>query len=242
MGNFYSAARDPIFYSHHSNIDRLWSVWKTLGGKRKDYIDPDWLNSGFLFYDENKQLVRVYVCDSLDTKKLGYVYQDVDLPWLTAKPKPRRGKIVTSSSKTTAVTKKTTTAINFPITLDKVISTVVPRPKKSRSKEEKENEEEVLVIEGIEFDEDYPVKFDVHVNDDEQSLCGPENSEFSGSFVNVPHRKRGDNKIRTHLRLGITDILEDLGADDDDSVFVTLVPKSGKGLVTISGIKIEFIS
>ncbi|CAI0430022.1 unnamed protein product [Linum tenue] len=26
MGNFYSAGRDPIFYVHHYNVDRLWNV------------------------------------------------------------------------------------------------------------------------------------------------------------------------------------------------------------------------
>ena len=92
MGTFYSAARDPIFFSHHSNVDRMWTIWKTLGGKRKDITDPDWLNSGFLFYDENKNLVRVKVKDCLDTRNLGYVYEDVNIPWLKSKPTPRRSK------------------------------------------------------------------------------------------------------------------------------------------------------
>ncbi|KAJ8531630.1 hypothetical protein K7X08_034124 [Anisodus acutangulus] len=39
MDTFYSAARDPIFYAHHANIDRMWTVWKTLGGKRCDFGD-----------------------------------------------------------------------------------------------------------------------------------------------------------------------------------------------------------
>ena len=56
MGSLYSAARDPIFYSHHANVDRMWTIWKTLGGKRSDITDPDWLESGFLFYDEKKTL------------------------------------------------------------------------------------------------------------------------------------------------------------------------------------------
>ena len=29
MGNFYSAARGPVFFAHHGNIDRrLWHVWR----------------------------------------------------------------------------------------------------------------------------------------------------------------------------------------------------------------------
>ena len=61
MGNFYSIARDPIFFLHHANVDRMWSVWKTLGGKRRDFTDTDWLDARFLFYYENAMLIRVKV-------------------------------------------------------------------------------------------------------------------------------------------------------------------------------------
>ena len=113
------------------------------------------------------------------------------------------------------------------------------RPKKSRSKKEKEDEDEVLVIDGIEFDRTLPIKFDVYVNDEDAG--GPDNAEFAGSLVNVPHGQgKGKTKtMRTCLRLGITDLLEEVGADDDESVVVTLVPKSGKGLVTIASIGIQ---
>ncbi|KAH7864905.1 hypothetical protein Vadar_034374 [Vaccinium darrowii] len=92
MGNFYSAGRDPIFFGHHGNVDRMWSVWKTLGGKRKDFTNSDWLDSSFLFYDENAQLVRVKVKDCLDEKNLGYVYQNLDISWLKNRPTPRVSK------------------------------------------------------------------------------------------------------------------------------------------------------
>lgn len=44
MGAYYAAGRDPIFYTHHANIDRLWDVWRNIG-KGEDFTDPDWLNS-----------------------------------------------------------------------------------------------------------------------------------------------------------------------------------------------------
>ncbi|CAM6095596.1 unnamed protein product [Calypogeia fissa] len=43
--------------------------------KGVSYTDPDFLNASFLFYDENKDLRRVKIDDTLDTTKLGYVYQ-----------------------------------------------------------------------------------------------------------------------------------------------------------------------
>ncbi|XP_028775501.1 polyphenol oxidase, chloroplastic-like [Neltuma alba] len=251
MGTFYSAGRDPIFFGHHSNVDRMWSIWKTLGGKRRDISDPDWLNSGFLFYDENKNLVRVKVKDCLDTRKLGYFYQDVELPWLKSKPTPRR-----RSSKAQKVAlvpqlfgvgaaqaaETSSKSVKFPVVLESTVSTDVKRPKKGRSKKEKEEKEEVLVIEGIDFERNEAVKFDVFINDEDDKVIRPDNSEFAGSFVSVPHtHKHKNKKIITNLRLGLSDLLEDLEAEDDDSVRVTLVPRYGKGRVTIRGIKIELI-
>ncbi|KAK8335916.1 hypothetical protein V6Z11_A09G088300 [Gossypium hirsutum] len=244
MGNFYSAGRDPIFYAHHSNVDRMWSVWKTLGGKRTDFTDSDWLDSAFLFYDENANLVRVKVRDCLDTKKLGYEYQNVEIPWIKTKPTPKR---VTSKVKralgvanAAETKKKVVRIVKFPLVLDDIVSLEVARPKKSRSRKEKEEEEEVLVIENIEFDRHQVVKFDVYINDEDDTVIGPNNTEFAGSFVNVPHKHKHGKKMATFLRLGLTDLLEELDAEDDDGVVVTLVPKFGKGLAKIGGIKIGF--
>ena len=249
MGNFYSAARDPIFFAHHSNVDRMWAVWKTLGGKRGDYTDPDWLNASFLFYDENAQPVRVQVKDCLETTNLGYVYQDVDIPWLKTKPTPRKSKLKKVAkflhlghNKDVALAAEIAASVTFPIVLDKVISIVVPRPIKSRSTKQKEDEEEVLVIEGIEFDRDVALKFDVYINDEDDLPSGPDKSEFAGSFVNVPHKHKHTKKMNTILTLGLSDLLDDLDADDDDTVVVTLVPRYGKGKATISGIKINLVS
>lgn len=81
MGNFYTAGKDPIFFGHHANVDRMWMLWKAIGGKnRTEFTDPDLLNAGFVFYDENAQLVRVKVRDCLDHLKLRYKYQDIPIP------------------------------------------------------------------------------------------------------------------------------------------------------------------
>nr|AHC98007.1 PPO [Salvia miltiorrhiza] len=241
MGNFYSAARDPIFYAHHSNIDRMWSVWKTLGGRRQDITDPDFLDAAFLFYDENAKMVRVKVRDCLDPRKLGYAYQDVEIPWANSRPTPRVSSVLRKLKKlgrAKAADAQSPREV-FPAKLDRVLKVMVKRPKKKRSKKEKDELEEILVIKGIEVDRDTYVKFDVYINDEDDEITTAENTEFAGSFVNVPHKHKHDKKIKTQLRLSISDILEDLDAEDDEHVLVTLVPTNAGDAITIHDIKIE---
>ncbi|KAG9454119.1 hypothetical protein H6P81_007023 [Aristolochia fimbriata] len=249
MGTFYSAARDPTFYAHHANIDRMWDIWKTLGRRRRDFADPDWLNTAFLFYDENARLVRVKIRDCLDHKKLCYTYQHVEIPWLKyrptpLKPKAARAAAAKSSSTNNMIMKAATrtTVTKFPVDLKKVVKVVVNRPKKSRTKEEKEEEEEVVVVDGIEFDGDEAVKFDVYINLEEETMGKPTATEFAGSFVNVPrmHGKTSSKNIKTRMRVGITELLEDIEDDDDDDVVVTLVPRLGEDVVITGGVKIEY--
>jgi tyrosinase len=58
MGSPPWAARDPIFWIHHSNIDRLWESWNA-GGR----LNPtgDWLNATFTFANENATKVTPVV-------------------------------------------------------------------------------------------------------------------------------------------------------------------------------------
>ncbi|KAJ8428988.1 hypothetical protein Cgig2_027717 [Carnegiea gigantea] len=249
MGTFYSAARDPIFYAHHSNVDRMWSIWKTLGGKRRDFTDRDWLDASFIFFDENAQAVRVKVRDCLDDRKLGYTYQNVDIPWLKRRPTPRRSRVATVFSSPPMAAKATTgssSGTTFPKSLTSVIKTEVNRPVKSRTRSQKEDEEEVLVIE-LELEKDKFVKFDVYVNDEDEipSKKNRLKSEYAGSYVHIPHvhRHGGKNKKgKNSFRVGLTDLIEDLGVDNDDALMVKLVPRAGEDAVVITSVKIEFAS
>ncbi|HEY3835842.1 MAG TPA: tyrosinase family protein [Bryobacteraceae bacterium] len=79
-----TAALDPIFWLHHSNIDRLWQVWNQNPATHVDPTDPNWLK-GPANTGERKFSMPMpdgsswdYVpADMVDLKKLGYTYDDL---------------------------------------------------------------------------------------------------------------------------------------------------------------------
>jgi Common central domain of tyrosinase/Polyphenol oxidase middle domain len=79
MSDPFTAARDPVFYVHHCNIDRLWKRWLALGGGRANPTgNATWMNQTFRFFNhDTNAVVNVRVRDFLDTAgQLQYRYDD----------------------------------------------------------------------------------------------------------------------------------------------------------------------
>jgi tyrosinase len=68
MGAIPFAARDPIFWMHHSNIDRLWASWNAAGG-----VNPT-LSQTFTFVDGQGNQVVADTQNFLDLSTLSYTY------------------------------------------------------------------------------------------------------------------------------------------------------------------------
>ncbi|CAA6661363.1 unnamed protein product [Spirodela intermedia] len=251
MGAFYSAARDPIFYPHHANIDRLWEVWRKLRESAvPDFTESAWLDSSFTFYDENLRFVRIKVRDCLDIAKLG-------MPTKTSiyrgsRPdQSRLKKQWTGFSRRLILSERPRFFGNQERALESTVRVKLHRSRRSRSQAEKADEEEALVVYGIRVKGDTYAKFDVFVNlvADEETT-GPLAREFAGTFVNMPRGARrvppessqSDVLMKKTLKLGISELLEDLEADQDDTVWVSLVPRGGTGVnITVEGVRIEFV-
>ena len=69
MGLLSTAAQDPLFFAHHGNIDRLWSVWTKSAKTHTNPTDKTWLSTPFTFYDEKKQWRSITVADVLDSEQ-----------------------------------------------------------------------------------------------------------------------------------------------------------------------------
>ena len=72
MGDVPVAGNDPIFYSHHANIDRMWACWQNL------YPTPggSWQDQTFSFPDATGTLQTRPIKDFFDSAKNGYVYDN----------------------------------------------------------------------------------------------------------------------------------------------------------------------
>jgi len=92
MSDPNTAARDPIFWLHHANLDRLWEAWLALG----DTSDPDnrefrnpstarWRNMWFKV-GGGASTVTLKVRDVLDTTQppLNYRYSNISVPSVPA--------------------------------------------------------------------------------------------------------------------------------------------------------------
>lgn len=89
MGDLAYAARDPLFFAHHCNIDKLWSRWNDKAGGAglpagayRNPTDPGFLNARWSFYDENQQTVSISAADVLNHRNnLRYIYGLVRIPF-----------------------------------------------------------------------------------------------------------------------------------------------------------------
>jgi Common central domain of tyrosinase/Polyphenol oxidase middle domain len=120
MGLVGLAANDPIFYEHHANIDRMWSCWQHA---HPDEQPGDWQNQECSFVDENGTQVTRKVKDFLDTKTLGYIY-DNDSHCARAAPPAtvaqaegpeHAGAPLASTAQPIALNPATTTSVNIAI-------------------------------------------------------------------------------------------------------------------------------
>ncbi len=75
MADLQYSPRDPVFYAHHGNIDRLWASWTHAG-----HANPDFGDAKVFFYDETRRWRYVLLNDLRDETRLGYRYSSLMTP------------------------------------------------------------------------------------------------------------------------------------------------------------------
>lgn len=229
MGALYAAARDPIFYIHHVNIDRLWEVWRGLN--KDDIDDPDYLDSEFVFYDENAQLVKVKVRDAYDTISLGYQYEWVENPWLNLSLSSLSNGAIANISEGVSLCEMGETIVE-------TCSLLVSRNPSSAN-----GGQETLVFDGIEGDVTNPAQFSVYVNlPDAHIHILPNCTEYVGRFSTMAQALQADAQnstlLRSSARFGIGQNINDLGLGSEENLVITIVPNTNFPLLPVSIAKV----
>jgi hypothetical protein len=80
MSDFETAGRDPIFFAHHGNLDRLWEIWRKDPVRKKTEPASDTFKQHeFVFTWLDGTPMKISAADTLDTEKLGYVYDNLEV-------------------------------------------------------------------------------------------------------------------------------------------------------------------
>jgi len=161
MGYVPSAGNDPIFYSHHANIDRLYECWLRVNQAARLPNNPAQLAAHFNFIDGGGNLVSPMVANMLTTAQLGYhyasgggcplvirippIYVQLERPFHVY---PLSGPIVLQRGITTVPLRLA------PAARKQMLAVPAPRSRALRS---------MLVIDGLSYDEPPGVLYEVYV-------------------------------------------------------------------------------
>jgi hypothetical protein len=78
MASFDGAGFDPLFGTHHGNIDRLWESWRASDPAHSNPVDRSWGETRFSLYGASGEVEQIRVADLVSTEQLGYKYDRLD--------------------------------------------------------------------------------------------------------------------------------------------------------------------
>jgi hypothetical protein len=191
------AAQEPVFWLHHSNIDRLWNRWGALPG----HLDPTqtaWLDKSFKFYDPETEKIRsIKVRDVVNSAaQLGYRYDDDPPPVARA---PRRARPVRDEVAMTdepAAPRPIELGSTGPVTFSDRASSAQGKlavktddiARMADAADPTEAKDINLFLEQVDRDDDAGLLYDVYLNLPDDQPPDPEGPYFVGSVAFFGHK------------------------------------------------------
>jgi tyrosinase len=250
MINPDTAALDPIFWLHHANIDRLWSVWNRISASNTDPAGSvnvggqniSWQTSvPFPFHDATGNEVAMIPSQVLDTTttSFSYDYEDTSNPLplslmesfaltRSISMKPRLAEMVGASDKPVTLTgsPETTAFVLQPPSGPALVSGAVPAPPPKT----------YLKIENVVSEKSHAT-YEVYVNLPDNAEAAAYKEHYAGAmplFGVIQASTRSDRHAGNGLgfSLDITQLVNRLKARnawDDQNIRVTFVPRSTGG-------------
>jgi polyphenol oxidase len=216
MGVLSTAAQDPVFFTHHCNIDRIWDLWQNSSTTHTPPPIASFFTHTWNFYDEEKQWRSIAVQDVLSAANLNYTYDSapqVAMRTMAMMAMPQKASLGTEPD-----TKKV--ELSPAVTAELKARVTGPPPKRY-----------TLHIDGVELPTGQAAYVRVFVNlPDASAKTKVDDPHFVGYFTVVPrHRltKEAEAHRKTkHLHNYAFDVTNKIGTllDDKTELAVTLVP------------------
>lgn len=235
MGDVPVAANDPIFYSHHANIDRLWACWQTA----HSLPGGSWQDQSFSFVDETGALQTQPVKNFLNSATLGYEYDNVRNCTRTGGPQIANNVAIEQAVTKGRPLQKTTVAtasdisINHPLTTVEInvpessVKLLIAPPESTISTD--------MVLRDVTADSDPGVLFDVYI----ARKSKPEVRKFVGtiSWFGTFGRHAAKGPETRTLQYPIAHQLRELGDLAGTSLAVTFEATEGRVPTTSENVK-----
>lgn len=213
MADPRTAARDPIFWAHHCNVDRLWEVWLRKGQGRANPTTNQWLDESFpRLFDETGNVVTpaLKVSQLQKTTDLGYTYDKLTDPPGAAGAQPTGADVVTEPVKTEVAatvekTKVTSAPKSIELSGDKVKEITSKAGVTSATGDEKRT---LLRLQGVSVDRPSGSIYEVYLNlpsaPDEASSTSPHFVGVITLFGSAPDAKALREDHAHHAAPGVT--------------------------------------
>ena len=237
MSRFETAARDPIFWLHHANIDRLWAEWL----RTQPHVNPTdarWLTQTFVF-GSGRWHTKMAAKDVLNSRRAPLRYRYDDEP--AAAAAPRRVAPVAARAQREAVVRRGPpemlgAARNIPLgstpTHAEIEVAEARGPARDAFAGAPQPRQWYLMIENIRGKQLPAGTFSVYVNAPANASPADLEKHFAGTislFGVVESSKKSDRHAGEGLSysLDVSDLIERLergGAWDPKKLRVTFVP------------------
>jgi hypothetical protein len=239
MGHLGFAARDPIFFAHHDNLDKIWSNWNSRSATTsppayRNPTDPAFLSERWNFYDENQKVVSISAADVLNHQNnLRYSYPAPPTTY-AASTAPSSGTAASTSTMSRTAPVVTTHAATLVYSGNGLhpgpALDVTYNVKMSVIQAVREQSSVMIVLQGVTVPENAMGAFDI------MSVRGNRMTHL-GVLAIVGDAMRMSPLPRTVV-LDATDAVDDL-LDASSPARITLVPREGNGSFPLKAEDVE---
>jgi polyphenol oxidase len=236
MGILDTAAQDPVFFTHHGNIDRLWSVWLGLSPTHRNFTSVTWTTQTWDFYDENSVWTRIAVSDVLNSvNSLRFQYQPPSAApiWkFTPKAPPPLSAALPEEQQVPLVVANAPDGV--PITTAPVTQSVALPPVSAAAFDTLNADSPpqfVLHIDGLNVPPHQQTLLDVYVNlPSATAATGADVPNYAGTITVLAHAGREAHAAhaaaprQVNAAFDVTDALASVAKAAGGNLSVTLVP------------------